>query len=252
MRLIFSKDRAAQLDLLLRSLRRYADHEMTKVLWDSSSEEFTEAYMQLPIDRSVDESFDLDLRRALWECPDKTVTFFCDDDVVFRRFDPPDLSNCLGTFSEEVLCFSLRLGKQNQQMKWPGEVWDWTELPRTDFGFPGSIDGHIFRVDDVLFMIEDREVTNPTFLETVLAESCEEYLADRRPMMACYEQQSVVGIPVNRVSESSGVPFGKQFPQDQAWLNKRFLNGHRIDLYALDFSGVDGCHKEIQFEWEER
>ena len=254
MRLIFSKNRAAQLDLLLRSLLQNAEHEMTKVIWDADVSSYSVAYELLPIDRAdwmLELSFDLRLRRALLECPDPTVTFFCDDDVVFARVPQHDLLECYGTFSDQVLCFSLRLGKQNAQMEWPGDLWNWQMLPRTDFGFPGSIDGHTFRVDDVLWMIDDRPITNPTILETVLAERCE-LLAEKRPMMACYEQQSVVGIPVNRVSESSGVPFGKEYPADAAWLNKRFLKGLRISLDALDFSGVDGCHKEIKFEWEDR
>lgn len=261
MRLIFSKDRAAQLDLLLRSLRQNASHEATKVIWDASNREFLDGYRNLPVDPMsdlVELPFDIRLRRELMECPDPTVTFFCDDDIVFRRVPPHDLYLTFGTFSEDVLCFSLRLGSQNAQMEWPSgrvshdtTIWDWTKLPRTDFGFPGSIDGHTFRVDDVLWMIEDRKIPNPTFLETVLAERCELFWA-HRPLMACYEQQSVVGVPVNRVSESSGVPFGQKYPADQAGLNKRFLKGQRICLDVLDFSGVDGCHTEIKFEWEDR
>lgn len=253
MRLIFSKDRPAQLDLLLRSLRRNASHEATKVLWHASTDAFCEAYLQQPLDNlwTMDQDFELEVRRALMECPDPTVTFFCDDDIVFERVAPPNLLECRGTFSHEVLCFSLRLGYENKQMRWPGEIWDWTEMPRTDFGYPGSIDGHTFRVDDILWMIEDRRIPNPTWLEKVLAERCELFVK-QRPLMACYEQQSVVGVPVNRVSESSGCPFGETHPQSAEAINKRWLNGERICLDALDFSGVDGCHHEIKFEWEDR
>jgi hypothetical protein len=251
MRLIFSKDRPAQLDLLLRSLRTNTAHEATKVIWSATTRESGAGYSLLPLDRSMTNLFDLELRRVLMECPDPTVTFFCDDDIVFQRVAPPNLLECRGTFSHEVLCFSLRLGYENKQMPWPGKIWDWTEMPRTDFGYPGSIDGHTFRVDDVLWMIEDRRIPNPTYLEAVMAERCD-LLAQQRPLMACHEQQSVVGVPVNRVSESSGCPFGETHPQSAEAINKRWLNGERICLDVLDFSGVVGCHHEIKFEWEDR
>ena len=106
MRLIFSRDRAAQLDLLLRSLQRFAPHEQTTVIWDASDIEFVRAYEQLPL--SVDGyAFGIDfnhrLRQALWTCPDQTVTFFCDDDVMIDDAPAPDLLTRLGTFSDQVL-----------------------------------------------------------------------------------------------------------------------------------------------------
>jgi hypothetical protein len=251
MRLIFSKDRAAQLDLLLRSLERHAPHEATRVIWLATTGDFAAGYETLPLNRSMTNLFDLELRRALWECPDETVTFFCDDDVVFDTIPHYDLDQWFGTWSYQVLCVSLRLGKQNKTMPWPGEVWSWPELPRTDYGFPASIDGHTFRVKDVFRMIEGRKIPNPSELESVMMARCELF-AHERPLMGSFEWQSLVGIPVNRVSEQSRVPFGTKYPQTTRSLNKRFLAGHRIDLDALDFSGVAGCHKEIMFEWEAR
>ncbi len=252
LRLIFSKDRAAQLDLLLRSLRRFAPHESTRILWAASEDVFVEGYLdphgRLPLDNSwtSGNDFDLDLRRALWECPDTVVTFLCDDDVVVAKVP------LFAGLGENVLTHSLRLGKHNPG--WPGNVvWDWTDLPRTDFGFPGSIDGHTFRVKDVLWMIENDEIVSPTMLETVLALMCEG-LATERPLMSCHEQQCLVGVPVNRVSDQSGVPFGEKFPQTTKELNDRWLGGERVSLDAVvsDLAGVDACHKEIEFRWEAR
>ncbi len=254
MRIIFSKDRAAQLDLLLRSLERYAPHESTKVIWDASTPGFLEGYMSLPIDRMSDvmeDNFELKLRRMLWECPDQTVTFFCDDDVVFDTIPDYDLETWNGTWSDLVMCVSLRLGAQNKTQPWPGEIWNWVVLPRTDYGFPASIDGHTFRVRDVFWMIEGRSIPNPSEFETVMAKRIGLF-SRQRPLMGCFEQQKLVGIPVNRVSEQSHVPFGTKYPQNTAALNKKFLAGYRICLDALDFSKVDGCHREIMFEWEAR
>ncbi len=252
MRIIFSKNRAAQLDLLLRSLRKHAPHEATRVLWWADDwttlGRFWEGYIKLPLDQFLmaGDDFDLVLRRVLMECPDETVTFFCDDDVVF---DDVPFSNIV-FYDEEILCVSLRLGAPKKSNLRDGVAdWNWVELPRTDHGFPGSIDGHTFRVDDIWEMIGESHISDPTELETVLAMRCEHF-AERRPLMASFAEQKLVGVPVNRVADRSGCPNGETFPQSAEELNKRFLDGQRIDLDRLDFSGVAGCHHEIEFQWK--
>lgn len=250
MRIIFSKDRPAQLDLLLRSIRKHMWHEPTKVIWEVSSarsREFYDGYGLIPGLEVTSGSFDDELRGALLSCPDDTVTFFCDDDVVFRpvpRFD-------LATMPEAILTVSLRLGKENAQMPWPGaETWDWTVLPRHQFGFPASVDGHTFRVEDVWEMIGDDWIQNPTMLETAMALRVETF-TERRPLMGCFEEQKLVGIPVNRVSESSGCLNGQKHPQSTKYLNDRFLAGERIDLDSLDLEGVDDVLYETEYKWGE-
>ena len=81
-----------------------------------------------------------------------------------------------------------------------------------------------------------------------------EALAEDRPMMICNEKQSIVGIPVNRVSPNSGVPFGDRYPQPTKELNDRFLAGERIRLSSAIYQLLDvkACHQEIEFAWEVR
>lgn len=252
MRVIFSKDRAAQLDLLLRSLDRYApDDPPHVVLWYATSRQFTDGYLRIFNELTADDAessmttpdaFDRHLRRSLRD--DDTVTFFCDDDVVFRVIPIPDDTREYLT-DERVLTFSWRLSALLADRPW----WYWATQPRTDHGYPGSIDGHTFRTADVLEMIGNTVIANPTMLETALAAGCENF-ADRRPLMAAWPEQVLVGVPVNRVSDPSGCPFGEVYPQPVEELNERFLAGERIALDRLDFSGVHGCHHEFQYEWE--
>jgi hypothetical protein len=68
--------------------------------------------------------------------------------------------------------------------------------------------------------------------------------------MACFPEQRLVGIPVNRVSDDSGCPFGTTHPQTAKALNGNYLRGKRIDFDALDFSGVKACHHEMEFVWK--
>lgn len=256
MRVIFSRDRPAQLDLLLRSLSQNSIWEPAKVIWYASTEEFSDGYQEV-VDEdgsswwpTSTEDFSGDLREHLRATNDETVTFLCDDDVLYRR---PEADPRRMLIDERVLTVSLRLGRGNRQMPIPERfpVWDWTILERHDFGFPCSIDGHTFRVADVLAMMGSDRIENPTALETVMAHRASLF-TETRPLMACFEQQCLVGVPVNRVSETSGVPAGERFPASTEELNERFLGGERIDLDALDFSGVDACHYEIPFVWKKR
>ena len=67
--------------------------------------------------------------------------------------------------------------------------------------------------------------------------------------MACYPSQALVGIPVNRVSDDSGVANGQRYPQPTDALLRQFLGGQRIDLDAMRFDKVDACHMEMPFPW---
>lgn len=247
MRIVFSRDRPAQLELLLRSLRFNAPNDTTRVLWTATEDEFARGYEKFVVwNETTILDFNERLREILAGATDDLVTFFCDDDVMYRR-DPGH--DQILRWHPEILTFSLRLGTENTRRLPKGfPLWDWTRLERTDFGFPGSIDGHTFRIADVWEMLGQDYIENPTQLETILAHRVRA-IQKRRPLMACYPFQAIVGVPVNRVSPDSGVDHGLRFPQETKEMNDRFLRGERIDLEALDFSGVSGCHHEIPYVW---
>lgn len=256
MRIVFSRDRPAQLDLLLRSLLRHAPEEETWVCWHATTDDYRDAYMgEYREDRIVwqtetpPENFNEALRRNI--VADEHITFFCDDDVVYRPYDG-EVSGLLD-WHPGILTVSLRLGAENTRQQLPPgfPIWDWTQLEATDFGFPGSIDGHTFRGADVMEMLGGDYIENPTQLETILAHRVDAFRS-RRPLMAsCYDQR-LVGVPVNRVSPDSGVEHGLVYPQTTEEMLARWQAGERIALDALDFSGVQGCHHEIPFQWEPR
>lgn len=248
MRLIFSRDRAAQLDLLLQSLQkntRMGTAATTHVLWRATNDEYLRGYRQVQetwplVMFHYERDFDSDLRAALvFTAGDRYVTFLCDDDVLYRKV-PGMGAEALQ--ADLVLTFSLRLAD-----RW-GQPWHWADLPRHDHGYPGAIDGHTFRVSDVLRMIDGQTIENPLMLETILAHRCEGW-AQSRPLMAAYPEQALVGVPVNTVADDRLRPHGEFHPQTADELNYRFLSGERIDLDALDFSGVSGCLHEMPFVW---
>lgn len=218
--------------------------EETDVIAHASTDDFKRGYAILNT-VTWETGFDNHLRQLLLSA-DEFVTFFCDDDIVFNAA-PIHPARILAT-DDRILTVSLRLGNQNTQMPLPEgfPVWEWQTLPRHDFGFPASIDGHTFRVGDVLKMIGDEPIPNPTMLETVMDLKTDSL---GRPLMTCYPEQCLVGVPVNRVSPSSGVAHGERWPQTTEGMNERFLSGERIDLDAIDFTQVNSCHHEFLFQW---
>jgi hypothetical protein len=227
--------RRAQLDALERSVDRHW-RAPTVVLVDAPhGERFSDA---------VDEAL-LDANPY--------VCFACDDGLFVR---PVDLLPALVLENNrEVLTFSLRYGRNTVTSypngrrlgPWPGPVWPWQGM-RDDYGYPGSVDGHVFRRDDLLELLEHETPGNPTALEVHLDVGCRSRLA-RRPLMASYSESCYVGVPVNRVSEQSHVRAGDTHPQPADELNARFDNGERIDLDAIDLELIDGPHAEVLFQW---
>lgn len=262
--IIPSKDRPAQLDLLLRSIERNGAGQFIPWVIARHSDGYnavSDAHQEAYIMFGNENVFELDVRHALNECGE-FVCFMCDDGILYRPLphSPTVAFEWNVTAPDRLLCFSLRLGS-NTTVCYPSGLtqtpvgdspWYWEDEPRTpgvsDFGYPGSIDGHVFRTADVQRMLEGKSFPNPTALECALVAGCDE-LAAERPLMACYPHSVYVGNPVNRVSEQSGVRFGTRFPVTAAKCQERFERGERIDLDALDFSQVDGAHTEIELVW---
>lgn len=268
--IILSKDRPAQLDLLLRSIKQNGGGQFSPyVVWDSSSAEFFDGYQTLREEHRGAAGFhslnplETDVRFYLNDA-EEFVCFMCDDGILYRPTPGLDGFTNYMLATTELLTISLRLG-ENTRVCYPtgaaqalpilergGFEWDWTKEPQTpgesDFGYPGSIDAHVFRTADIQRMLAGKSFPNPTALECALVSGCQE-LAAERPLMACYPHSVYVGNPINRVSEQSGVRFGQTFPVTAAECAERFARGERIDLDSLDFSGVNGAHTEIELQW---
>ena len=122
-------------------------------------------------------------------------------------------------------------------------VWDWTRLqPHTNFAYPFSVDGHIYKTEQVLQMLT-YDFDTPNGLE-----GSGKFDVDLPPFMACFDQSVVVNSPVNIVGSSANSA-GKKYGMELEELNDLFLSGHAIDLDSMDFSDVRGCHQEIQYQF---
>lgn len=197
--LVFSKDRPAQLDLLLRSIDTHAPdlYSTITVLYTASSADFYRGYsicfsehanvrFELQSDFERDVHYWLSRAGAL-------ISFLVDDDVFYRDAHPL-------IEAKNPHCCSLRGG---------------------DYDYPFSVDGNIYARGTIITHLKLFSFRDPTELEA----NAHDY-RDALPfseVSAAYP--CLVGVPANRVSQRSGMP---HMGIDPRMLNEAFLRGERI------------------------
>jgi len=265
--IVFSRNRPAQLDLLLRSLKRHAADWIDEivVLYHSTTADFEMGYALCRLGHESEsisfvEEYDfagqmLDI--VTGENLDLVVPF-CDDDVMFAPVPSTDVEPYdILRFDADLLCVSLRLGRNTTEcyslrrpQQFPGSL-AWPYAAATgDFAYPGSLDGHVFRVDDFASLIDGGNWSNPNELEEHLAHACR--LQADKWRMACYDHSILVGIPINSVTPTHGSNrHGEHHPVTTSELNERFLQGARLSLDTVDPKLVDAAHVEFPLRWEE-
>lgn len=268
--IIFSKNRACQLDLLLRSMEENFNHVSTnvRVLYTATNSEFEMGYSKL-IDKfpnviwDEEADFERDTRWAL-DRASEYVCFFVDDNIVYRP--PPlteDQTEDLFAQSEHIGCLSLRLGENtyiqdphtNQRVALQHKieymqvtpdckllVWNWKTIGYNNFGYPFSVDGHIYKTQVVQDGL-DYDFPNPNGFEGRFVHT------NIPQIMCCPELSCVVNTPLNLVGSSNnkaGVKYGASLEE----LNTNFISGKTISLDTVDPSTVIGCHQEMELIYE--
>lgn len=203
--------------------------------------------------RKVRESYDNirwisqdDIKQNVLDCIDESneYTFFLVDDIVFYR--KPEFLH--GLLLSEDFCYSLRLGQNivNCPVKHNSNGmydirWKWSEAKKY-FSYPLSVDGHIFRTDQIRGLIEQIEFTNPNKLEAHL----QRFKSRLQPYMMAGKQSCIVNMPINKVTDFSSTSFGEYYPMTASELLTKFNDGYRMDIMKMDFSDVTLCHQEIE------
>lgn len=270
--IIFSKDRACQLDLLLRSvaLNSYKLFDSLTVIYTSSNEEYTHGYDILqklniiPINwrREYDLHDDvISSMRAYCKGTQSFLTFFTDDSVCYKNIHDQKfvIESCMYPGSQ-ISCFSLRLGlNTKEQMHWTtgnkidinyakvGQLIKWQHIRYPDYhgyGYPMSVDGHIFRSDEITNLVSSLPNFNTVNgLEGQLAQ----YKYNVGPYMASFEQSALVIVPINRVQNVCENVAGMFYGISSKELNDRYLAGEVIDYNSIDFSNIQCTHQELKY-----
>lgn len=260
--IIFSKDRACQLDLLLRSIQEFVlDTEVIhfSILYKSSAASYNQGYDKVkqafPTFQFVDETKGPgDFKSQLLALIDPAIPlsmFLVDDDLFKAAFSLADAP--VSTFQDhpEILCLSLRLGKHIDYCYMldihtpaprfaPGGMWTWQGQPG-DWGYPMSLDGHIFRTHEIEPLLRQLAYENPNRLEARLAAHP---LAQAK--MNCYPESRILNLPINKVQQ---VFKNRSGTVDVALLNERYVkDGLRIQLSPLRGVLNRAPHQEYPIE----
>lgn len=265
--IILSKDRAAQCQLIIESILLNLDwFDNISVVYTTSNDEYERGYEicknKFPsITFIKQDNYKDDIMSLVNESYNYT-TFFTDDDIVYqnRNGDKSDVLDILE--SDNIGCFSLRLGLNttiqdpynNIPTICPKELfgfedmifWDWKSVPNyMNFGYPCSVDGHIFRTGQLKEILLQCNFNNPNQQEIAMNN-----LRNCVPsMMASFKHSCVVNTPINRVQETCSNRNGETFGKNVKDINDNYVSGNYLDFNSIDFSAIVGCHQELDIKW---
>ena len=266
--IIFSKDRAMQLDLLLQSILlnfNVQDYKLN-ILYKASNDEYNRGYNMIrdlypQFTYKKEENFKEDLL-SLFNDSEYT-TFLTDDDIIYQKFElnKDELNNIFTITS--CICFSLRLGlntnicytqqKLNKLEKYDKHeffhdinliesIISWKVNNSTnDYAYPMSVDGHIFKTEIIKNFCEILDYTNPNLFEAMLSN-----FAKSEMIVSSYENSKLVNSPINRVQQVFQNLSGIKYSYTSEDLNEMYLDGVTFNFLKMDFKEINGCHQEVQ------
>jgi len=262
--IIFSKNRACQLNLLLDSLKTNAPllFDKISVLYKTDNEDYLYGYQKLfekyPSIYFFNEN---NFRKDLFKLIDDEIeatTFMVDDAVVYNQILARKI-DIIKPVVEDFVIFSLRLGK-NCNYSHPADLhyelgehevdgeymtFDYTKQQNGDFKYPLSTDGHIFNTTFIKDLLIEIDFRNPNTLEAFLQRFV---VTDSIPkIVKSFTDSKLVSIPANLVNDSFNNRHGLQFGISEKELNDKFLSGNEIDLTSMEFSDINGPHKELKY-----
>ncbi len=268
--LVPSKNRAAQADLLIRSLMTNFNVGSISIIYKATTPEFEEGY-KLLIEKYYGEYIyfiketDTIKKLMLAMIRDRWTNYvnFCTDDTVYFR--PSNLqANDIRCIVDDTVCsFSPRLGLNTiiQDYK-TGELqppltnyieennilkWNYINLnPLQNFGYPAHQDGCLMDKD---FFMEISNFDWPTLrsLEGTLALDRRSSMF-KKPIMAAPKYSFAVNVPTNAVQ--GGLYCGDKYYQSPEEMNTKLLSGMTLSLDKTDWSNIQGSHQEVNLLWD--
>jgi hypothetical protein len=265
--IVFSKDRACQLDLHLRSLAanftEFQENEVS-VVYDFSGLEYIEGYQKLMEQTPPNVKFYTDnqfgsLKNTLTALmrPENVFTMFlCDDIIIVNPFSLNDNEIQIVKTDRDVMSTSLRLWNginfcyaTNNPSPVPSFVksfcWDW-RVASGDWGYPMSCDGNVYLTQ---FLREKSAAINyvyPNHFEAGLAST-----ADRNiPLTSCYlNEPKLINIPANVVQHIYANRHGNL--KTPATLNQLWLRDKQLDLDFYLGKKFNTVHIELELKFKD-
>lgn len=267
---IFSKDRAAQLELFLRSMKKFfpewSKYSDIHILYTYSTEAFGAAYTKtIALHPEMHYAFENQgmFKMDTLNLIDKKrffTMFFVDDNIFKNHFTLQCEEVKDFVIREDIACVSLRLCPRinycytmNVMMTPPKfleerhYVWKWYGASPGDWSYPMSLDGHLFKTEEILPLITLLNYSNPNTMEGALANS-----PFNIPHMICFNDSKIFNVPANKVQSVNNNRHGNVSAQD---INEKFLySNSKLSLDKILNNPLTrnntSCHQDILLEWE--
>jgi hypothetical protein len=258
--IVFSKDRAAQTELMIRSMKeKFNVDKDIKVLFNSSNDDFQKGFVKCSeihndVDFLYEDSFKKYFETLLDQVETEHIVFFTDDDVFVKDVYDIDFN------ADKYHCLSLRMNPtinrcypaNNKPIESPGlhmsvnkMAWNWTDAEDQAccWGYPMAINSHIYRSHDIIPLIKRGQYHNVNSLEA--------YINHKRwfdkPYMLSFTETKVFNVQNNFVQG----PRMNEQKYSVEWLNEQFLAGKRIsteNIYGLE---PQAAHGTIEYVMED-
>lgn len=262
--IVFSKDRALQLHgHLLSFFEHVRPRAPIQVLYDCSGPDHQKAYDEVMeifkhegvrfVRQQSHGSFRSDLLGQLEKVKSEKI-FFLVDDIVFT--DRVDL-DWLCSFDSDRYVPTLRMGlnlKRSYTMQQAQPLPPLREYPATgtdticwqwqdgvlDWGYPLSVDGHLFSTGEFEAMIRLIDFRAPNSLE----ENLQRFKALFLPRFGiAYRRSKIVNIPCNKVQRENNNIHGGLHQDD---LLKQWQLGMQMDVQSLQGFVSESAHQDIE------
>jgi glycosyltransferase involved in cell wall biosynthesis len=268
--LIFSKDRAMQLNATLESLIMYgpeAEETTTFVLFAASNEMYARQYDDVSKRFTFasflpEENFKQQTIDVVSSC--KHILFLVDDNIFVRDFKLSDVIKSLSS-RHDAIGFSLRLGtntthcymKKAEQalpdLTRVGDntlIYDW-RTAEYDFAYPLELSSSAYRSDDILPLLIQLDFSNPNILEGLMAVNKHLY-SDARPKLLCYEKSVTFCNPINIVQKVCENRSSGEGRYSADTLAEMFNKDMRIDVDRYSGFTPVSCHQEMELMFKKK
>jgi len=265
---IFSKNRACQLELLLRSMmdKFYNKMEDPRVVVIYTHDDgFSDGYNKV-IDAHRDHVHFVNEKTSaqpfnrmvyLFGLNDshKYSMFLVDDDVFINSVSVDEKKLDAIFNNSDVVCHSLRMNpsinycytgntpsprpesfdEKSNTWQWKGGIGDW--------GYPCSVDGHIFRTEEIKPYINSLRFKNPNNMEGQM------HLNWNLPgsMMSCESESVIVNVPANMVQTQGHNRHGSI---SVGYLENVFTSSEKISMESFKGLKITAPHMEVDYIME--
>ena len=256
---ILSKDRPAQLDLLLRSIKKHVigwpDHAIT-VLYRTTHQAYAKGYETVRAEHPElayleEESFRRDFQMIALRRQEEYFQVLVDDDCYVRPWSMSDPEFKHFSTDDQVVALVLRMAPYMDycyplHLRVPPpkfderRAWAWKDLVG-DFGYPHSIDATVWRTSTIRGVLAYGPYRNVHELEPALS------IAMTKPLAICYGKPRVLNVANNTVQDTA-TP-NRHGGGDAAAMNERFLGGERIVADNIESATPSSPHFQIDFQW---